>query len=38
VGGAIGGFVDRVSIHYCEPKGLNYEIGLYALASHAREL
>jgi hypothetical protein len=35
---AKSGFVGRVSIHYCEPKGLNYKIGLYALASHAREL
>jgi len=35
---AKSGFVGRVSIHHCEPKGLNYKIGLYALASHAREL
>ena len=35
---AKSGFVGRASIQRCEPKGLNYKVGLYTLESQAREL
>jgi hypothetical protein len=35
---AKSGFVGRASIQRCEPKGLNYKVGLYTLDSQAREL
>ena len=35
---AKSGFVGRASIQRCEPKGLNYKIGLCMLDSHSHEL